>query len=296
MLISIGLTAWSMMRLSPAPADDLAISRSTPELDALWSPFISSAHHLIIAFSNPGFVSFQRQGSPDVLYRQREVEGWAEVAGSPGFSALSRVLGRPSAKLSFDYAPRGELIATFVLGQFLALRRGNVSVSRVDELSWQQFADNDVIFLAPRAAVAEKQSALPARLAFIADKSGIRNTDPLPGEPSVYADAKVHPDNDGETFELISVMPGPLGRTTVASFTGGRAWGVTGAIQSLTDPAFARVLVSHLKDRSGKLPPAYQIVIRLTYRDGIPTSTSYVTHRVLTLTEKSNEPELPDGG
>jgi hypothetical protein len=287
------ISAWLIVRLSQTPAANSPISGSTPELEALWRPFISSAHHLIIVFSDPIFVRFQREGSPDILLRQKDVTGWDEALSSPEFSAMSRTLGHSSAKPSFEYTLRGELVATFMLGQFLAPRRRDVSVIRVDQLTWQQFADNDVVFLAPRDRVAEKEGSLPVHLAFIADKSGIRNLKPLRGEPPIYNDPQAHQEGSGETFELVSLMPGPLGRTTVASFTGGGAWGVSGAIQSLTDPAFARVVVRELKGSSGRMPASYQVVIRIGYRDGTPTEASYVTHRVLTLAQSSAESRVP---
>jgi hypothetical protein len=281
--ILVCVSAWSVIRVSRASATVHAVPRLTPELTALWRPFIASDHHLLIAFSDPVFVRFQREGSPDVLYRQAVNEGWDKIVASPEFSAMSRMLGHPQARTSFDYAPRGELIATFVLSQFLAPHRSDVSVTRVGQLSWQQFADNDVIFLAPRETVAEKEASLPVRLAFIAEKSGIRNMRPLPGELQTYTDGEPHTVSSGDTFELVSVIPGPLGRTTVASFTGGGAWGVIGAIRSLMDPDFARVVIQKLKGHSEEMPAAYQVVIRVRYRDGTPINASYVTHRILTL-------------
>src|SRR5215469_11742875 len=102
-----------------------------------------------------------------------------------------------------EYATRGELLATFVLGQFLAPRRREISITELSQLTWQQLADNDVIFLAPRDAVAERELSLPVRLAFIADKTGIRNLRPKPGEPPVYASFQPSQDGNAETFVLI---------------------------------------------------------------------------------------------
>ena len=73
------------------------------------------------------------------------------------------------------------------------------------------------------------------------------------------------------------------------TFSSNHAWGVIGAVQSLTDPAFTRVLVKKLRESSGKIPLYYQVVFKIEYRDGTPTNTSYVTHRVLTLTQNSND-------
>lgn len=280
------ISIWSVRRASRALAAIAAISKSTPELDALWSPFLSSSHHLIIVYSDPVFVRFERDKSPDIVYRRRNMARWDEAVNSPEFAVLRRSLGNPPAKPSFDYAVRSELVSTFVLGQFFASRRGDISLTRLGDLSWQQLADNDVVMLAPRYKIDEKQTALPIRPAFIADKAGIRNLRPLAGEPEVYADPQDHPESDGETLELVSVMPGPLARTKIQSFTGNRAWGVIGAVQSLTDPAFARVIAEKLRQPSGEIPPYYQVIIRVRYRDGTPTNASYVVHRTLALTPR----------
>lgn len=277
---------WSIRRASRAIAALNAISKSTPELDALWSPFLSSSHHLIIVYSDPVFVRFERDGSPDIVYRSRNIAGWDEAVNSPEFAVLKRSLGNPPAKASFDYAVRSELVSTFVLGQFFASRRRDISLTRLGDLSWQQFADNDVVMLAPSYKIDEKQTALPVRPAFIAEKAGIRNLRPLAGEPAVYGDPQNHPESDGETLELVSVMPGPLARTRIESFTGNRAWGVIGAVQSLTDPAFARVIADKLRQPSGEIPPYYQVIISIRYRDGTPTNASYVVHRALALTPR----------
>jgi hypothetical protein len=165
-------------------------------------------------------------------------------------------------------------------------------VTKVDQLTWQQFANNDVIFLAPREIVAEKETSLPVRLAFIADRTGIRNLQPQPGEPETYiGPASIQDNSSGEAFELVSVMPGPLGRTTVASFTGGGPWGVVGAMESLLDPAFAKVVTRKLAGASGTMPKSYQIVVRVRYRDGTPINAAYVTHRVLAVGQNSTGPE-----
>jgi len=290
-LVLICTNVWSIREVSRSVAATAAIPRLHPELEALWGPFISSPQHLMVVFSDPVFVRFQRSGSPDIFYRRREVVGWEDALASPEFSAMSRALGSPSAKPSFDYALRSELVSTFVLGRFFSSRRNDISVTRLSELSWQQFADNNVILLAPRFKIGEKQTGLPVRPAFVADKTGIRNLQPAAGEPGTYEDPQSHPESDGETLELVSMLPGPLGRTKVASFTGSRSWGVIGAVQSLTDPTFAREIVQRLSKSSGKVPPYYQVILRIRYRDGTPTTASYVTHRALPLADAPDPKE-----
>jgi hypothetical protein len=135
----------------------------------------------------------------------------------------------------------------------------------------------------------QRQGALPVSPAFVVEKTGIRNLRPLPGEPPMYEDLDDPQQPDGESVELVSMLPGPLGRTRIVSFAGNHAAGLVGSVQSLTDPSFARVLLEKLKTSSGQVPPYFQIVIKIRYRDETPTYTSYVTHRPLML--KQNYPD-----
>jgi len=265
-----------------------ASAESTPEVDALWNPFLSSARPLLIAFINPLFVRLQRKDLPDIVYRTSRNNTWNDAITSPEFSVLNRSLANPLATPTFNLVERSNLVSTFVLSQFLTRRRGNISLARADELSWRQFADNDVILFGP-FAIDGGQSALPVRTAFVVDRAGVRNLQPLAGEPPIYEDPPDHHPSDGEGLELVSVLPGPLGRTTVMTFSSKHKWGVTGGVQALVDPVFTRQVVEKLRGASGEIPRYYQIVFKIVYRDGTLTKASYVTHRALTLTQNSVE-------
>jgi hypothetical protein len=283
------VSIWSFSRAARTTVASATIPGSTPELDAFWNPLVASTHHLIIAFSNPLFVRFLRNGNPDVVYRERGMTGWDSAIGSPAFSALSHALGNPTAKPSFNLVERSNLVATFALGQFFARRRSEVSLARLDDLSWQQFAENDVVLLATPPQLAERQAAMPVRLAFITEAEGIRDLEAVGSEPPLYKDEPDHQESDGAGLELISVLPGPLGRTTVLSFSSNRAWGVISGVQALTDPAFVRVVAEKLRGATGKIPAYYQIVMKIRYRGGTPTNASYITHRALILNQNSSE-------
>jgi hypothetical protein len=278
----------ALSRPGQMPLVNPEFGESTAELEALWRPFIASRHHLIIAFLNPLFVRLQRDGSPDILYRTGGNNSWNEAVSSPEFSILRRSLQNPIATPTFNMVERSNLVSTFVLSQFFGGRRGDISLARSDELSSEQFADSDIILFG--SLPADGGSApLAVRPALIVDKTGIRNLQPRNGEPPVYVDSPDHEPSDGEGLELVSMLPGPTGRTTVATFASNRKWGVVGGVQALVDPSFTRVLVQKLREPSGKLPPYYQVVFRIKYRDGKLTSASYVTHRVLALTQTSAE-------
>jgi hypothetical protein len=288
-LVFAFVTVWSLARTSKTLATTRAASGSTPELDALWRPFLSPARHLIIAFVNPLFVRLQRKAGVDVVFRTSGDNSWEDVLASSELPALKKALGSDLATPTFNLVERSNLISTFALSQFFAHRREDVSLARADEVSWQQLSDNDVILFGP-FMIDGGASALPVKTPLVLEKGGIRNLLPAAGEPSVYPDTDFqHSPSNGEALELVSMMPGPLGRTTVVTFSSNNKWGVIGGVQSLTDPAFAKVIVEKLRDPSGKMPSYFQLVLRMKYRDGTLTHVSYVTHRALAMAQSSVE-------
>ncbi len=297
--IAIGATAvallfafvmvWSLARASKTLAATRTASASTPELDTLWRPFLSPAHHLIIAFVNPLFVRLQRKAGVDVVFRTSGNNSWEDVLASRELPALKQALGSEVATPTFNLVERSNLISTFALSQFFARRREDVSLARADEVSWQQLSDNDVILFGP-FMIDGGPSALPVKPPLVLERTGIRNLQAVAGEPEIYPDTDFqHSPSNGEALELVSMMPGPLGRTTVVTFSSNNKWGVIGGVQSLTDPAFAKVIVEKMRAPSGKMPSYFQLVLRMKYRDGTLTHVSYVTHRALTMSQNSSE-------
>lgn len=288
-LVFAFVTVWSLARTSKTLATARLAGSSTAELDELWSPFLSPAHHLIIAFVNPLFVRLQRKAGVDVVFRTSGNNSWEDVLASRELPALKQALGSDVATPTFNLVERSNLISTFALSQFFARRREDISLARADEVSWQQLSDNDVILFGP-FMIDGGPSALPVKPPLILEKTGIRNLQAAAGEPEIYPDTDFqHSPSNGEALELVSMMPGPLGRTTVITFSSNNKWGVIGGVQSLTDPAFAKVIVDKLRASSGKMPPYFQLVLRMKYRDGTLTHVSYVTHRALTMSQNSAE-------
>jgi hypothetical protein len=81
---------------------------------------------------------------------------------------------------------------------------------------------------------------------------------------------------------LVTHLPGPLRRTNIVSFTSSRSAGRIAAVQLFTDPSFARELAAKLgQTAGGRIPRYYQVVLKVKFKDNVPTETSYILSRVL---------------
>ena len=174
--------------------------------------------------------------------------------------------------------------AAFMIGRLLSLGQQNITLARSSLVYWQQFADNNVLFVGAPWFFDEQLSGMPITPAMIQDRDGIHILKPRPGEPAILVDQLPKGTaEDGEVYALVTHTSGPLGTTDIESFTSNRTPGRVAAVHWFTDPQFARVLFSRLKNASGELPRYYQLVLKVKFKDGVPTDTSYVMHRELIL-------------
>ena len=86
---------------------------------------------------------------------------------------------------------------------------------------------------------------------------------------------------DGEAYAVVTQAPGWSANSRVLYFESRLTPARLGAVQWFTDAELASALVSKLKAPTGQLPPYYQVVIRVKYRDALPIESAYVTHRQL---------------
>jgi hypothetical protein len=112
---------------------------------------------------------------------------------------------------------------------------------------------------------------------------GIRNLHPGPNEPALFADQySTAPSEEGVAYALITHFPGPMGGNDVESFTSYRSAGYVAAVKAFTNPDFVKPLVARLKQScGGHMPAYYQIVLRVKFKDDVPTEISFVLAREL---------------
>ena len=250
----------------------------TPELEQLWEPFLAANRPLIVSIADPPFVQFKGYGA----YRDLTLNTWDDIVKNPAVVAIGKALGNPPIQRNVYYAPVGEVSASFLIGRLLGPRVPALSLLQTSELTMQQLANNNVLYIGAPIFFSDKLQGLPVKLDLDNSRPGIHNLHPRAGEPTLLSDTiPTGSSEDGETYALVTHVSGPLGTSEVESFTSNRTPGRLAAVQWLTDPAMARTLVSKIRRPAGEIPRHYQVVLKVKYKAGVPTETSYVFHHEL---------------
>jgi hypothetical protein len=243
---------------------------------------VDSKQPLILAIEDPLFVELKSE--PGVYFRDRSLNQWKDVVGSRAVAALQGSLKTANIQPSRYYTAYGEVDVAFLLGKLLGLRERNFSILKSSQLSWQQLADNNVLFVGVQNLFFDEQlHGMPLDPQLVPVETGIRNVHPQAGEPAEFTDRySTAPAEEGTAYALVTHVPGPLGSNDVESFTSSRSAGYVAAVQWFTDPKLASLLVSRLKAASGgQMPRYYQVLLRVKFRDDVPTETTYVLSREL---------------
>lgn len=249
----------------------------TPELEALWAPFLESHRSLLVCLGTPLFVRVPEYG----FFRDPRSNEWQNIEKSDRVAALKKNLGARDLLPSYAFTGAGEASGGFLLAKLLATRKPDVLLTRSSILSWQQVSDHDVVFLGPPKFNLQLASAAMAQ-DIVIEADGIRNLRPRPGEP-VFLEDHLAPGRtqEGETHALISRTPGLTGVGDLLVIGGNASSDTFAAAEWLTQPARAKLLVARLQDSSGRIPRYFQAVIKVSFKQGIPLQSSYVFHHVV---------------
>jgi hypothetical protein len=174
----------------------------------------------------------------------------------------------------------GTADGAFLLGQFFAIRKRDVSLEKGSQLSILELGMDNMVFIGPVAGNRNIQRVLGS-LDLVLDPKGIRNLKPQQGEPLLIADRLAAESDMEESYALITHLPGLNGEGDALYLSGNQIGSVVGAVRTFTDPAWAQVLVKRLQSVSGNIPRFYQAVLKVRSMEGMPVDVSYVMHRVI---------------
>ncbi len=253
--------------------------RGGTDLETLWAPFLSHQLPLIVSIEDPLFAEIR--SNPGVYFRDRSMNEWSDVVNSAALNKLTGALNQSEMRPSRYYTAFGEAEASFLLGGLLKTPERALSIVRTSQLSWQQLADNNVIFVGVQNLFFNQLRNMPIAPQLVPELNGVRDEHPGNGQPSFYADVyTTAPSEQGTIYALVTHLPGPNGKNDIESFTSNRSAGYLGAVQNFTDPQFARVLAAKLKEQTGGgIPRFYQVLFQVRYRDGVPMETKLILCR-----------------
>ena len=293
-LLTCLITTATLWTLRPSFAESsLGLQQASwnRDLEELWRPALSGERPLIIAVEDPLFVSLQSDVT--LTCRDYSLNAWDEVENSPSVLRVRKALHNPEAQPSHYYAPFGEVTTSFLLGRALGARARSVSMIRTSEISEQQIADSDVVFVGNQGRFQEQLASVPIQPQLVLSSSGVKDLHPANGAPAEYRDPDSRAD-DGEVYSLVAHLPGPLGRSDLWVFTSRHSAGSMAAVKWFTDPVLAHELVSRLRLSNHKMPGFYQILLRVKYQDQVPGESTVVLTRDLDLTEANDAVRTAD--
>ncbi len=247
----------------------------SPELEAFWAPILRSDRPLLVCIGTPLFALL-----PSGRYfRDQRFNDWNEAENSEAVEAVKKVLRTPAVVPWTNFTLVGQAAAAFHLAGLLAPRRTDLRLTKSSTLSWDELSNNNVVFIGPPKFIRQLKE-LPTETALVVELAGIRNLRPEAGEPAFFADYWLPSIVDGETYGLISRLPGLHGRGFIFVFEGNGGPETVAAVQSVTDPQQAVALTGKIRLPSGELPRYFQILIRVQFKNLVPVKTSYVLHRI----------------
>jgi hypothetical protein len=275
-LLGVGLTA-AVFRQPEASTPGW-----TPELKELWEPLLSSNRRLVVCISTPLFVNVPGFGA----LRDSSLNDWDNASTSKGLSSVEKALGAGMSEPSYNFTDIGTASGAFLLGQFLAPRKENVTIMSASRISWHEIAEDNVVFLGAPEGIHQTED-IPSDVHLVLEPKGVRNVDPRPGEPNFIADA---PGRNGEesglSHALISRLPAMNGHGAILMLSGNEMSAVLGGVQAFTNPVLARMLVSRIRTAGGKVPPYFQVVLNVKSMDQVPVEVTYSLYRELSGTPR----------
>lgn len=262
----------------PQARSNAESSRWTPELEAIWQPFLDPKTPLLVSFQTRLFFAVG-----PISVRDVNVDSLGTMESSQSLMRVKELFAVPQVYENRNYTDFGAANACLLLARLLGSRQPAMVAKRSSDVHWEDLRNNNVIILGKPAADPDVARLLP-KDHFLEVGGNIRNLRPMPGEMTSWED-HAHPSDPSknwtEKYALVTMMPGPQPGRWILSMAGSGSEHPWAMARFLTSPESARDLVARLREPSGRVPSSSQVVIRADLKAQAPVQVSYVTHRSL---------------
>jgi hypothetical protein len=255
--------------------------------ESTWSAFLKDTSPALLVLGNPSVYRFWHPTDPAALSKMR-VGLSSEQAKSMG-DTLGRErlvftnLSTPQLMLAYDeYACMGETIGLYrIAGLFNKIGK-NLVLKQSRGLVNEDLKNHNAILLGS-GWVKEWLGNAPIRECFTAGPAAtLSNQNLLPGDEREYV-AK-YDEQTGkliEDYAIIAVKPGISERKTVMIVAGTRSEGTQAAVEYLTDEHYLADLNERFNRTIGAFPKYFQVLLKVSVDNGVPTNISVVRVREL---------------
>jgi hypothetical protein len=245
----------------------------TPELKALWAPVLDGRHSIILSYDVAVFV---RAGSYAI--RHYNANDATKIEASEELEVLRQKMGWERYDINRDYADFGFVHAAFLLSRLLAPRAAQISLKRGYDLGWEDIRNNHIIFMGNGKTQPHIRDLL-AQVDFRFLSSSVRDLHPRAGEPEYYQNSSDAASETKVGHAVVALLPGLKSGQSIFILAAGSAEMQWGLAEAVTDPHNARNLVRQLRQPSGRIPPAWQAVVKMRFKSKVPVEISFLTAR-----------------
>jgi hypothetical protein len=256
------------------PVEETEAQGWTPEVAALWRPFVDSGAPLLISFETRLFFY---SGTTGLVVRDYQTNQLTDLAASKPLAGFRARMGVEEMRETRDYADFGAVHAAFLLGRLLGPRQRQIGLKDSGALGWDDIWNSNLVFIGKPNLHPSIRHVLKSG-DFVDELDRIRNLHPRAGESAEYLNAETH--GAGEKYALITKSPGPQPGRHMMILGGAGAELSWALAEYVTNPVRVKELASHLCSPAGKCPEAFQVVIQAAFESNVPIRIRYVTHRV----------------
>lgn len=286
----LGILAYRFYSEARQARQYLADNRVDPafieEIAPFWGEFLETGSPLLVAYSNAVFQGNLMEGlkywvPPESLPPSLRPPSMSRAAESPVTTDV--------------YTGVGEVMGVYFLGNLFWKTGSPFRVERSLLLNWETVKAQNIVFLGgPVENLLLRR--LPQEQDFVYQAEGVQhgmprfvvvNRKPRSNEQRSYAPVIEGPSHSmvTEDYAVISMLRGLEPNRRLLILSGITTLGTQACAEYVTKPEYVKQLIRALNVSSNpakpKLPPYYQVLLKVKINDSVPVQTSYVIHHVL---------------
>jgi hypothetical protein len=282
--ITLAYSNTQLRRQSKASAQSRETSGA---FESVWAAFLKDGNPALLVLGNPSVYRFWSPTDPTALSKMRVALTLdeARVMGDTLGRERLVVNNPPTSQLMLaydEYACLGETVGLYRLTGLFNKMGKNLALKQSRRLVAEDLKNHNAILFG-NSWVKEWVGNTPIRRCFTTGPAAsISDQNLLPGDEREYV-AKYDEETGKliEDYALIVVKPGISDRKTVMIVAGTRSEGTQAAAEYLTDENYMADLNQRFHRTIGAFPKYFQVLLKVSVDNGIPTGISVIRVREL---------------